>query len=169
MTRLRAVVSVSSLLAVAAVSVAGLALAAGPDRPSVRQLAGINFVSACGFSHAAPDDPIVYFGQPGRSHDHSFVGNTSTNASSTLRTFHAASTTCQRRGDTAAYWMPTLLVGGQSIAPRGATIYYRRRTIDAVTAFPQGFRMIAGSAAATAPQGMRVTFWNCGVLSGVPR
>jgi hypothetical protein len=37
-----------------------------------------------------------------------------------------------------------------------------------VTAFPTGLRMIAGDAAATSPQGMRVTFWSCGALSGVP-
>ena len=169
MTRLQAVACVSSLLVAASVSVAGLALAAGPSGPSARQLAGINFISVCGFSHAAPDDPIVAPGRPGASHDHSFVGNTSTNASSTLRSLHAASSTCERRGDTAAYWMPTLLVGGQTVAPRGATIYYRRRTLDNVTPFPQGFRMIAGSATATAPQGARVTFWNCGALSGIPR
>ena len=74
----------------------------------MQRLRGVNFVSSCTFSHSAPDDPIVFFGQPGASHDHSFVGNTGTNASSTLESLLATGTTCHRPGDTAAYWMPTL-------------------------------------------------------------
>jgi hypothetical protein len=167
-SRLRAVAYVSSLLAVASISVAGLALAAGPSGHDLRALRGVNFVSHCGFSHRAPDDPIVFPQQPGRSHDHTFVGNTSTSASSTLGSLLRASSTCQRSGDTAAYWMPTLLVGGQTVEPRGATIYYRRRTLDPVRVFPAGLRMIAGDARATSPQSGRVTFWNCGALSGIP-
>jgi hypothetical protein len=167
-TRFRAVAFVSLLVAAASVSVAGLSFAAGPADMRLRDLAGVNFVSACGFSHRAPADPIVFPGQPGRSHDHSFVGNTSTNAFSTLRSLLRGSSTCERPGDTAAYWMPTLLVGGRMVMPRGATIYYRRRTLDPVRAFPPGFKMVAGDARAAAPQSMRVTYWNCGAMSGVP-
>jgi hypothetical protein len=36
--------------------------------------------TACQFSHMAFDDPIVYPGQPGKSHLHVFFGNTGTNA-----------------------------------------------------------------------------------------
>lgn len=168
MSRFRAVVCVSVLLGMASVSVAGLSFAAGPSGPELRALRGVNFISTCDFSHRAPDDPIVFPRQPGRSHDHTFVGNTSTSAASTLGSLLRGSSTCDRRGDTAAYWMPTLVVGGQAIEPRGATIYYRRRTLDSVRAFPPGLRMIAGDARASAPQAGRVTFWNCGVLSGFP-
>jgi hypothetical protein len=38
-----------------------------------------------------------------------------------------------------------------------------------VSSFPNNLRMIAGNAMAQAPQGMRVTFWSCGVESGVAR
>ena len=169
MTRLRAVACLSAATALAAVAAAGLALAAAGARPAVRDLVGVNFVSACAFSHRAADDPIVFPGAPGRSHDHSFVGNTSTNAFSDLGSLLRAPTTCDRRADTAAYGMPTLRVAGTPVAPRGATVYYLRRTIDTVRAFPPGLRVIAGSASATEPQGHRITFWNCGVLSGVPR
>jgi hypothetical protein len=113
------------------------------------------------------DDPIVYPGQPGVSHDHSFVGNTTTNAYSTLQSLRAGSTTCKRDGETAAYWMPTLLLNGQMIVPRGATIYYRRKTLDAVRPFPAGFKMIAGDRSATSPQGLKLTYWNCGAAGGV--
>jgi Domain of unknown function (DUF1996) len=162
----RRVLAVASLVPLAMVLAVSSALAVSNDRSSVAKLRGVNFVSSCTFSHGAPDDPIVFFGQPGASHHHSFVGNTGTNASSTLESLLAASTTCHRPGDTAAYWMPTLYVNGQPVAPSHAQIYYRRRTTRHVEAFPPGFRMIAGDAQATSPQPLRVAFWNCGVGGG---
>lgn len=134
---------------------------------SMRELQGVNFVSACAFSHRRLDDPIVYPRRPGFSHDHSFVGNRTTNAFSTLRTLRAGSTTCRREGDTAAYWMPTLFVDGRAVEPRGATIYYRRRTLEPVRPFPAGLRMIAGEGHSSSPQDLRITFWNCGAAAGV--
>jgi hypothetical protein len=142
--------------------------AAAPDAHNMRQLQGVNFVGSCTFSHMAMDDPIVYPRQPGASHDHSFVGNTTTSAFSTLRSLRAGSTTCKRDGETAAYWMPTLLLNGQMIAPAGATIYYRRKSLAPLRAFPGGFKMIAGNRLASSPQGMQITYWNCGAASAVP-
>lgn len=163
---------ISMALLTAAIAVSGAL--GGPDpgkgrtAGSMAELRGVNFISACRFSHRAPDDPIVAPGRPGASHDHTFVGNTSTNAFSTVRSLRGAATTCQREGDTAAYWAPTLLVDGRPVEPFGATIYYRRNTISPVRAFPPGFKMIAGDATARTPQNRRVTFWNCGVASGLP-
>src|SRR2546423_4774944 len=142
--------------------------AARPTAPNAKALQGVNFISSCAFGHMAMDDPIVYPRQPGVSHDHSFVGNTTTNAFSTLRTLRSASTTCKRDGETAAYWMPTVLLDGQMVSPRGATIYYRRKTLTALRAFPAGFKLIAGDRHATTPQDMKVTYWNCGASSSVP-
>jgi hypothetical protein len=160
------------LLLATAMVVSGAWAGSGPPAAgrtaSMAELRGVNFVSACKFSHRAPDDPIVAPGRAGASHDHSFVGSTSTNAFSTLQSLRRSSSTCMRPGDTAAYWMPTLLVDGQPVAPQGATIYYRRRTMEPVKAFPPGFRMIAGSALAQTAQDRRVTFWNCGAMAGVP-
>ena len=45
--------------------------------------AGQDFTTDCFPSHRAPDDPIVFPGQPGASHSHDFFGNTTTDASST--------------------------------------------------------------------------------------
>ena len=150
----------------------GPAALAGDDPRSgdVRRgdLRGVNFVENCRFSHTAPDDPIVFPGKAGASHDHTFVGNRSTNASSTYGSLRASRSTCRRAADTAGYWVPTLLQGGTPVPPMGATIYYRRGTLAPVQTFPNNFRVIAGDATATAPQGMRVTFWSCGALSGVP-
>jgi hypothetical protein len=164
--RVLAVVSLVPLVAVLAVSAA---LAGSDGSQPMGKLRGVNFVSSCTFSHRAPDDPIVFFGRPGASHDHTFVGNSSTNASSDLGSLLAASTTCDRPGDTAAYWMPTLYVAGQPVMPVHAQIYYRRATMRHVEAFPPGFRMIAGNAKAAERQPLRVTFWNCGVRGAVSR
>ena len=64
--------------------------------------------------------------------------------------------------------MPTLFSAAQTVLPRAATIYYRKRTADPVQPFPPDLRMIAGDAHATAAQPLRVTFWNCGAASGIP-
>lgn len=130
-------------------------------------LRGVNFVESCRFSHSAPDDPIVSFGSPGASHLHTFVGNETTDAFSTYGSLRSGGTTCARADDTAAYWVPMLLHGTTAVPPLGATIYYRRATLARVRPFPDNLRVIAGDAKATAPQSMRVTFWNCGVAGGI--
>lgn len=174
------IVVLSSLLGLGAIVAVGAAAsvggneraqsskAASPTVTSPRQLRGVNFVSGCRFSHRATDDPIVFPAQPGKSHDHTFIGNNSTNAFSTLGSLQQADSSCRRNGDTAAYWVPTLLsADGQPIVPRAATVYYRRHTLGPVQAFPPGFKLIAGSAKATSPQGLGVTYWNCGPLAEV--
>ena len=120
------------------------------------------FAVGCGFSHRNQDDAIVFFNQPGRSHDHTYFGNTSTRASSTPASLRAAGTTCRLPDDTAAYWVPTLFSDGEAVRPLGATVYYVRRTEDPVRAFPAGLKIVAGSAAARSPQSLRVTSWSCG-------
>jgi hypothetical protein len=135
---------------------------------SPARLRGVNFVSGCRFSHRNADDPIVYPGQPGKSHDHTFIGNDSTDAFSTPGTMLGATSSCRRPGDTAGYWAPTLVsASGAPIEPRAATVYYRRHTLRPVQAFPPGFKLIAGNSKATTPQSRLVTFWNCGPLAGV--
>jgi Domain of unknown function (DUF1996) len=123
-----------------------------------------SFVSSCSFSHRAPDDPIVFPRHPRWSHDHTFVGNVSTSAFSTLSSLRTAGTTCDRKADTAAYWAPTLLINGRPFLPPAATIYYRRKTLARVRPFPPGLKMIAGNSRATSPQSPKVTFWACGVI-----
>jgi hypothetical protein len=124
----------------------------------------INFLTVCRFSHRAADDPIVFPGVPGASHSHDFFGNRTTNAASTYDSLRAADTTsCNRTGDTAAYWAPSLLLDGQLVEPLGINAYYRTGGKDpaSIQAFPAGLRMIAGDARATAAQPLRVTSWGC--------
>jgi Domain of unknown function (DUF1996) len=152
-------------LAVGAVVAAVLAGASGGAPP----LRGVNFISVCGYSHRGTDDPIVLPRQPGFSHDHTFIGNTSTDAFSTPAKLRAADTTCRRSGDHAAYWTPTLFVGGNAVVPSRVVVYYRRNTTKPVKAFPAGLQMVAGNSKATAPQRLNVTWWDCGdVQTTVP-
>jgi hypothetical protein len=130
---------------------------------------GEPFVVGCGFSHRNQDDPIVSPGLRGRSHDHTFFGNRSTDAFSTPASLRERSaTTCsgyavRDRADASAYWAPTLFVAGRPVEPLAAIATYARRTSRPVAPFPSGLKMIAGDASARAPQSRRVTFWSCAV------
>ncbi len=144
---------IAALAALGAVATTAVAVAAtapsGGDRGSrVSGGGGARgyFAVVCGFSHRNQDDPIVFFNQPGRSHDHTYFGNTSTKASSTPASLRAAGeTTCRLRADTAAYWAPTLFVAGNAIRPLGAVVYYLRRTVEPVRAFPANLEVDCGN------------------------
>jgi hypothetical protein len=164
-----------SLLLLAALTAVASGIAAGAAAPAGSQSAhggpgggyflyGRNyFAVACAFSHTNHDDPIVFPGRAGLSHQHTFFGNRTTNASSTPASLRASGqTSCSLRADTAAYWVPTLFVGSEAVQPRGAIVYYVRRTQGRVQPFPAGLQMIAGDASARSAQNLRVTSWNCG-------
>ena len=91
------------------------------------RLHGMNFFSNCYFSHISADDPIFYPGQPGVSHSHTFFGAVTTNAKSTIASPRNSRTTCRRRGDTAAYWVPTLFAGGVAVRPTKCSAYFALR------------------------------------------
>ncbi len=132
-----------------------------------REITMGRFVVSCGFSHRNQDDPIVFPRQPGRSHDHTFFGNRSTNASSTPASLRAnGRTSCRERGDRSAYWVPTLFVGGRAVEPLRLVAHYFRRTYEQVAPFPAGLRIIAGDASARSAQSKRVTSWSCGPPRG---
>jgi len=157
----RLVVLVAAILAATTGTAVAVPASSSSGHDTLRNPIGAFFASSCGFSHRAPDDPIVFPGRPGWSHDHTFVGNASTSAFSTPGSLRSAHTTCQRPGDTAAYWAPTLFAGSTAIVPLGATIYYRRLTKARVRPFPPGLRMVAGNSLAGRPQPARVTYWQC--------
>ena len=151
---------------VTAVAVAGPApRSPGPD---LRELEGVEFIVVCRFSHRAPDDPIVFPGQPDMSHDHSFFGSVSTDAFSTPSSLRQSATSCLQAEDTAAYWAPTLIAANRAVTPVIATVYYSRRTLARVRPFPPGLQVIAGNQDATSPQSQGVTYWDCGRTGGVP-
>jgi hypothetical protein len=123
------------------------------------------FVVKCRYDHSAADDPIVHSGRPGRSHRHDFYGAVGTGAHAAADVLVTRPTTCDKPADTAAYWHPTLYDGGAPIEPRWLTAYYRAApgvAPAAVEPFPFGLALIAGDAAATAPEPGGAAGWTCG-------
>lgn len=125
------------------------------------------FTVDCEFSHRAPDDPIVYPGEPGASHMHDFFGAAGTDASSTARSLEGGRTTCEDHADTAAYWAPTLYDGATPIQPTRIRAYYRAAVGADVTEVqppPFGLEVLAGDmhrAAGDWPDLDQVA-WGCG-------
>jgi hypothetical protein len=131
----------------------------------------------CSANHFAADDPIVFPGQSGASHMHSFYGNTTTNANTTVNTLLASRSSCGREmqdTDHSAYWVPSLLNNGQRIGGEQTVfVYYQKaggKNGPAVKPLPTGLRMIAGSMASTAsnPNPDYATSWSCGGGGGGP-
>ena len=96
------------------------------------------FRFVCGAGQLLYDDPIVYPGQPGKSHLHQFYGNLATNANSTYASQRAAGdSTCNSSGledgtgkaaNRSGYWMPAMLDGkGNVIKPNYVNLYYKRQ------------------------------------------
>lgn len=138
--------------------------------PAVPAVAGdsVGWVNVCGFVRHRTVDPIVYPGQPGAGHLHTFYGNKGVTADSTLRSLRQAGTTCAARADKAGYWVPALYFRGDLIRPREGTFYYRsivypRRT---VRAYPPGLKVVAGDSHATGRQDTDVAYWGCSTLGG---
>lgn len=91
------------------------------------------FRMICGAGQISYDDPIVYPGQPGKSHLHQFYGNVTADANSTYASLREnGGSTC---GDPtlpyavnrSGYWMPAMLDGaGHVVKPMYVAIYYKR-------------------------------------------
>ena len=123
----------------------------------------------CDLSHRAPDDPIVFPAQAGRSHLHDFFGNVSADANSSTASLVKAASTCLKgidQLDRAAYWTPSLLNGNAVVAAvpgeQRIDAYYAvldKRT--PVHSIPFGLRMVAGDAKATSPQALDIVHYNC--------
>ncbi|MFJ6198128.1 DUF1996 domain-containing protein [Micromonospora sp. NPDC092111] len=128
------------------------------------------FQANCSVSRSnLPDDPIVFPNLPGASHSHTFMGNTTTNANTTLASLQAGSTSCITPGDKTGYWMPTLYRGDTAVQPVGRqVIYYKSGVIDyrSVRPAPPGLRYVVGSPSATLEEFRNspgaVEGWECG-------
>ena len=157
------------LLAVAIAAVALLAAGAssggdgrGPTALSdLPQFDNVEFITVCKFTHFAPDDPIVHYKMPGMSHHHSFFGNVTTNAFSTLSSLRKGATSCQRPEDTASYWAPTLLLTTSPYARRGRRLLppQHARQGEAVSGGAEDRRRQRASRRSR--RAMHVVFWNC--------
>lgn len=140
------------------------------------------FRFSCTPSHLAYDDPIIYPGQPGRSHLHEFFGNTRAGADSTyvsLRT--TGESTCNNLLNRSAYWVAAMIhPSGKVVRPDVISIYYKRAPQSsrycrppyskACLPLPRGLRYVFGYdmiGGRHDPKTMR--WWNCdgpGAVSG---
>ncbi|CAI5485473.1 unnamed protein product [Closterium sp. Naga37s-1] len=132
----------------------------------------------CNFSHALRDDPIVFPGQPGKSHLHDFLGSTITKADTTdARALVGSKTTCGLKADSAAYWFPSMFMRTNQKDAKGQyiykhlkpnwTLFYYRTSVknpETIMPFPRGFRMITGNPFAGSKQAddMANVEWWCG-------
>lgn len=105
------------------------------------------FHARCAVFHHASDDPIVFPGRAGVSHNHTFFGNATTNADSTLRSLDTGASTCAPTQDHSAYWIPTLYSHRKVVDPKEVTVYYGTNLKDytKLQPFPRGLRMIVGN------------------------
>lgn len=129
----------------------------------------------CAPSHNAYDDPIVYPGQPGKSHLHTFFGNTKADANSTYRSLRTSGdSTCNNAMNRSAYWIPAMMNGhGKVVMPDYISIYYKGTPVGnaactygpvkACIKIPRGLRYIFGynmsNPAESSPAGE--SWWNC--------
>ncbi|MFG1605307.1 DUF1996 domain-containing protein [Actinoplanes sp. NPDC049265] len=105
------------------------------------------FNATCEFSHAKPDDPIVFPNMAGASHMHSIFGNKGLDAFSTpesLTKFTASS--CKPIEDHSAYWVPELREHGVAVEPDEVVVYYGSLLEDKSKTMPMpfGLRMLVG-------------------------
>jgi hypothetical protein len=132
------------------------------------------FRTVCAYSHMAFDDPIVYPGQPGRSHLHAFFGNTGINAYSTADSVATTGNSTCRGGilNRSGYWVPALIDTrtGVPVAPRAGVWYYKTGYLGVryqdVQPMPSGLRMIAGNMTAQSPAEAPYQHWRCESGSG---
>lgn len=158
-------------LGVVLVALAGtLILAPAPTAaPEPGFPGGRYYTIGCGFSHRNNDDPVALPRQPGRSHNHTYIGNRTVNAATTAASLRGGPSTCEANGDSSAYWVPTLYVGRTPIAPLVGLAYYVKRTAAPIQPFPTGLKMIAGDPDAIRPQDRAIVGWSCGGVGSANR
>ena len=157
-------VPVQLIVAVALVAgglvVAPASLATAAAEPSFRVV--------CKNTRTAADDPIVFPGQPGLSHMHTFFGARSVDASTSPESLLGTATDCGREyGDVdfSAYWIPALYRNDQLIdySKVELAVYYKRAGANAGVlanqALPRGLRIIAGDMMSAGPQ--EAVYYKC--------
>lgn len=109
------------------------------------------FRTRVAWTHIAYNDPIVYPGQPGKSHLHMFFGNALVDASTNQDNIRSRCRSAAAGGtaNCSGYWIPALLnSAGEVLAPDFSLFYYKAgyqvSTNNAVVP-PQGLAMISGN------------------------
>lgn len=117
-----------------------------------------------GDGKVAPDDPLVYPNQPGKSHLHKSWGNADFSSATTPTSLAASVTTnCNRTSfslNRSSYWMPAMLDDlGNVVQPNLVSVYYKRGTASSGFCDPQSAKFIG--TCANLPNQIRFIFgWN---------
>lgn len=125
------------------------------------------FRTHCVESHISSDDPLVWPGQPGATHEHVFFGNRSVDAFTTIERLKTGqSTTCDGIAlNQSGYWVPSLYDAyGERIRYVDPLFYYKTGyhvPAETIQPPPPGLRMIAGDAMARQAQGVHVAKFRC--------
>lgn len=105
----------------------------------------------CTVSHLSYDDPIVFPNQPGRSHLHLFIGNTSTDAvSNPDGLMDSGNSSCEGGINVrSSYWVPALFNDKDEwVMPEKEFVYYKTflpsdSNYDKLQIIPNGLEMLA--------------------------
>jgi hypothetical protein len=107
------------------------------------------FRLTCKYSGGGVFDPIVFPGQPGAGHHHTFFGNSAMTANSTTAELNASLDSFCQGGtmNKSAYWIPSMYdtTTGLIKKPKDTIIYYSttKLMMQYVNAIPDGLKMIA--------------------------
>lgn len=117
----------------------------------------------CGAGQLLYDDPIVFPGQPGKSHLHQFYGNTGANAYSTYQSLRTTGqSTCANGaypGNRTPYWTAAMLDGkGHVVQPDWAALYYKRHPLNDPKCSLTGGDPQAEGNCVPIPNGLRMIF-----------
>jgi hypothetical protein len=115
----------------------------------------------CNWSKMSNDDPIVYPGQSGKAHHHTFFGNTGIDAFTTPENIRSKGNAGCRGGtiNLSGYWVPSMVdtATGNPLAPISLLIYYKTglwtymNDNSVIQPVPKGLKMITGNSTGSAP------------------
>jgi hypothetical protein len=118
------------------------------------------------------DDSIVFPGQPGRAHMHTYFGNTGSNAASTPASLlNSGDSTCGGTANRSSYWVPSVInASNQAVVPIWNMVYYKSgyqgvAPSQVSATLPNGLKIIAGTSTATSPQSAPMS-WMCANAGG---
>jgi hypothetical protein len=128
-----------------------------PTNEQPRATLNSAFRISCVVSHMSNDDPMVYPGQEGASHHHTFYGNTQVRYDTDLSQLSTTGNSTCDGGimNRSAYWHPTIintLTNAPVLPDQGAIFYYKVGHVPfggKIKPPPVGLRILAGNSKAT--------------------
>jgi hypothetical protein len=115
------------------------------------------FRLSCRPSHMNFDDPLVFPGELGRAHHHTYFGNDGVDAYTNLSNLRSGTgSTCNGgNANMSAYWVPSMIDtrSGSPLTPHSVQVYYKSgyNSIprESIQRFPEGLKLLAGNPMST--------------------